>query len=77
MIPERIDIVGYDVGQTETQIGFELAARKRTRAGGIERTQKGKLFFIARLPVGSIARTLVEDAPDIDARVVAARPSRG
>ena len=44
VIPERIDIVGYDVGQTEAQIGFELAARKRTRAGGIERTQKGKLF---------------------------------
>ena len=70
VIPFGIDIVGDNLGQPEADVRLELAARKGAGTAPIERADARKLLLVAELPVFAVARALIEDAPDIDARVV-------
>ena len=70
MIPLRIDVIRYDIRQAETDILEEHAACERTQAGGIERADQVKLFFVARIAELRLAHAFVENAPDVNARMI-------
>ena len=70
VVPFGINIVRNDVGEPETEIGLELTTRKGAGARLIERTDESKLFFIALFPELAVACALIQNAPNIDGRVI-------